>query len=260
MCAGTWAHVCAGYQKQSFFLSAFSHLIAFWATSLNILECACWKWRFIIQSVRLQPQDSERGFWAWGRVTINLVKSTDESLSHSYNQRHFRPLFPQRNSCLLRRVLKFYFKNSQHLKAACSVLPRLSLATCFQFSQSHYRVSGCGMSCYLHQIRTQEDLARHACACRKKTLRNFLALLILRGEFRVSIIVCEEIILLSSPLSVRETEVPRRDETQFYAVPHCFSSSRNQILTTSCVEMLLHCILGLCAHWALFVYVCVLSA
>lgn len=147
-----WAHMCAGYQEQSSFLSAFPHLTAFWATSLNILECACWKWRFIIQSVRLQPQDSERGFWAWGRVTINLVKSTDESLSHSYNQRHFRPLFPQRNSCLLQRVLKFYFKNSQHLKAACSVLPRLSLATCFQFSQSYYRVSGCGMSCYLHQI------------------------------------------------------------------------------------------------------------
>lgn len=140
------------------------------------------------------------------------------------------------------------------------MLPRLSLATCFQFSQSYYWVSGCGMGCHLHQICAQEDLARHACACLKKTLPNFHALLILRGEFRVSIIMCEEIILLSSALSVRETEVLRGDETQVYPVLHCVSDSRNQILTTSCVEMLPHCILGLCAHRALSVYVCVLSA
>ena len=140
------------------------------------------------------------------------------------------------------------------------MLPRLSLATCFQFSQSYYWVSGCGMSCHLHQIRTSDSHKRHACACLKKTLPNFLALLILRGEFRVSIIMCEEIILLSSALSVRETEVLRGDETQVYPVLHCFSDSRNQILTTSCVEMLPRCILGLCAHRALSVYVCVLSA
>lgn len=112
-----------------------------------------------MQSVRLQPQASEKCFWAWGRVTINLVKSADESLSHSYNQRHFRPLFPRRNSCFLWHVLKFYFKNSLHLKAECCPLPRLPLTMCFQFSQSYYQGSGYDVSCYPHWIHSGKDLA-----------------------------------------------------------------------------------------------------
>lgn len=104
---------------------------------------------------KIQKRVSELG----GRVTINLVKSADESLSHRYNQRHFRPLFPQRNSCFLWHVLKFYFKNSQRLKAHCCILPRPSLTMCFQFSQSYYHVSGSDVSCCPHRIRTRKDLA-----------------------------------------------------------------------------------------------------
>lgn len=180
---------CSGWQKQLFFLSACTHLTAFWATSLNILECACWTRRFIMRSVRFQPQDSERGFWAWGRVTINLVKSADESLSHSYNQRHLRPHFPQRNSCFLWHVLKFYFKNSQHLKAECSMLPRLSLAMCFQFSQSYYQISGCDVSCYPHQVRTPKDLAWLSCARSKNSLLSLLAVFF-REESSESALLC----------------------------------------------------------------------
>lgn len=118
----------ASYQFSLTWLLSEPEVWTFWNVPVE-------KPRFIMQSVRLQPQDSEKGFWAWGRVTINLVKSTDESLSYSYNQRHFRLFFPQRNSCFLWHVLKFYFKNSQHLKAECCMLPRPSLTMCFRFSQ-----------------------------------------------------------------------------------------------------------------------------
>lgn len=117
-----------------------------------------------MQSVKLQPQASEKGLWAWGRVTINLVKRADESLSHSYNQRRFRPLFPLRNSCFLWHVLKFYFKNSLHLKAECCPLPRPPLTMCFQFSQSYYQASASDVSCYPHQIHSRKDLAWLSCA------------------------------------------------------------------------------------------------
>lgn len=143
------------HTSKNSFLSAFTHLDCFLSHFLTFWNVPVEKRRFIMQRVRLQPQDSEKGFWAWGSVTINLVKSTDESLSHPYNQRHFRPLFPQRNSCFLWHILKFYFKNSQHLKADCCMLPRPSLTMCFQFSQSYYHVTGSDVSCCPHQICTQ---------------------------------------------------------------------------------------------------------
>ena len=130
VCVSPWAHSLVS--KHSF-LSAFTLVTAFWALRLTVWNAPAEKQRFIMQRVGLQPQDSEKGFGAWGKVTINLVKSTDESLSHRYNQRHFRPLFPQRNSCFLWHVLKFYFKNSQHLKAQCVCSPGLHSQYVFGF-------------------------------------------------------------------------------------------------------------------------------
>ena len=53
--------------------------------------------RFIIQG-KISTTGFGKASLRWGRVTINLVKSTDESLSYRYNQRHFRLLLSQWNS------------------------------------------------------------------------------------------------------------------------------------------------------------------
>lgn len=229
VCAGTWAHVCAGYKNRaSFYQPSLIWLLSEPRVWEHFGMCLL-EMKIYHTECKIQPQDSERGFWAWGRVTINLVKSTDESLSHSYNQKIFRPLFPQRNSCLLRRVLKFYLKNSQHLKAACSALPGFHLQRVFPSFLNH--ITGfldVVWVAYLHQIRTQEDLARHACACRRRLSETSYSS---HSKRRVqSQHHCVwEIILLSSPLSSQGNRGPEKRWEQFYAVHHCFSKLRNQI-------------------------------
>lgn len=150
---------------------------------------------------QITTADSEKGFWAWGRVTINLVKSADESLSHRYNQRHSRPLFPRRNSCFLWHVLKFYFKNSQHLKAECVRSPGLHWQCVFGFLNRITMFLGLTLlpspdphteECSLTLWFSSE---RRVCSEHDYDVR------------RVSL-------FQPSHFSVKETEAERRDETQ----------------------------------------------
>lgn len=192
-----------------------------------------------MQSVRLQPQASEKGFWAWGRVTINLVKSADESLSHSYNQRHFRPLLPLRNSCFLWHVLKFYFKNSLHLKAECCPLPRPPLTMCFQFSQSYHQGSGCELLPSADPL--EKDLAWLSCA--QDLIPTFPSYFLLRGKSGVRIVTLERIVLFGPLILVKETEAWPRDGNPFYPVLLPIPSAQQFLKPISCPHLGLECFL-----------------
>lgn len=147
---------------------------------------------------QITAADSGEGFWAWGRVTINLVKSADESLSHRYNQRHSRPLFPRRNSCFLWHVLKFYFKNSQHLKAECVRSPGLPLQCVFGFLNRITMFLGL-------MLLPSPDPHTEGCGL---TPCDFL----LSGGFGISTIMTLEEVLFFSPLIFQSRKLRPREE------------------------------------------------
>lgn len=84
------------HQQKAFVLTGFRSV----ATGPLFGNAPAEERRFIIQCKISTTRFSRKASLCWERVTISLVKSTDESLSYRYNQRHFRLLFPQWNSCL----------------------------------------------------------------------------------------------------------------------------------------------------------------